>query len=92
MLEAVQKYMEKCEWNHKKGGENVLKISYDKLFAYLYKNSISKSELAKKAGVSRNSIIKMANGEVVHMSVIMAICEAYHLELKDVVELVYREY
>ena len=39
----------------------MLNVSYDKLFAYLYKNSISKSELSKKTGVSRNSIIKMAN-------------------------------
>lgn len=66
----------------------MLKVSYDKLFAYLYKNSVSKSELAKKAGVSRNSIIKMANGEVVHLSVIIAICEAYNLKLEDVVELI----
>ena len=66
----------------------MLNVSYDKLFAYLYKNNISKSELAKKAGVSRNSIIKMANGEIVHLSIIAAICEAYNLELKDVVEFV----
>ena len=65
----------------------MLNVSYDKLFAYLYKNNISKSELAKKAGVSRNSIIKMANGEIVHLSIIVAICEAYHLDLKDVIEL-----
>ena len=65
----------------------MLNVSYDKLFAYLYKNNISKSELSKKTGVSRNSIIKMANGEVVHLSIIIAICEAYHLDLKDVIEL-----
>ena len=66
----------------------MLNVSYDKLFAYLYKNSISKSELSKRTGVSRNSIIKMANGEVVHLSIIIAICEAYNLELNDVVELI----
>lgn len=66
----------------------MLNVSYDKLFAYLYKNNISKSELSKKSGVSRNSIIKMANGEVVHLSIIIAICETYNLELNDVVELI----
>lgn len=66
----------------------MLNVSYDKLFAYLYKNNISKSELAKKAGVSRNSIIKMANSEIVHLSIIAAICEAYNLKLEDVVEFV----
>lgn len=65
----------------------MIKVSYDKLFAYLYKNNISKSELAKRAGVSRNSIIKMSNGEIVHMNIIVAICEAYNLELCDVIEL-----
>lgn len=66
----------------------MLSVSYDKLFAYLYKNNISKSELAKKAGISRNSIIKMANGEVVHLSIIIAICEAYDFQLNDVIEVV----
>ena len=67
----------------------MLNVSYDKLFAYLYKNNISKSELSKKSGVSRNSIIKMANGEIVHLSIIVAICESYNLELDDVVELIH---
>jgi DNA-binding Xre family transcriptional regulator len=65
----------------------MIEVSYDKLFAYLYKNSISKSELAKKTGVSRNTIIKMSKGEIVHLNVIVAICETYGLELCEVVEL-----
>ena len=63
-----------------------MEISYDKLFAYLYKNHISKSELADKAGISRNTIIKMTRGEPVHLSVIMSICDAYELSLADVVQ------
>ena len=63
-----------------------MEISYDKLFAYLYKNHISKSELADKAGISRNTIIKMTKGEPVHLSVIMSICDAYELSLADVVQ------
>ena len=63
-----------------------MEISYDKLFAYLYKNHISKSELADKAGISRNTIIKMTKGEPVHLSVIMSICDAYGLSLADVVQ------
>lgn len=64
-----------------------MEVSYDKLFAYLYKNSISKSELSKRTGVSRNTIIKMSKGEIVHLNVIVAICEVYDLELHDVIEL-----
>lgn len=61
-------------------------INYDKLFAYMFKNNISKSELAEKAGVSRNTIIKMTKGEPVHLSVIMAICESCGLTLSDVIQ------
>jgi DNA-binding Xre family transcriptional regulator len=63
-----------------------VEINYDKLFAYMFKNNISKSELAEKAGISRNTIIKMTKGEPVHLSVILLICEAYNLSLSDVVQ------
>ena len=63
-----------------------MEIIYDKLFEYLFKNHISKSELADKAGISRNTIIKMTKGEPVHLSVIMSICDAYNLSLSDVVQ------
>ena len=63
-----------------------MEVSYDKLFAYMFKNNISKSELAEKAGISRNTIIKMTKGESVHLSVILAICDAYGLALSDVIQ------
>ena len=62
-----------------------MEINYDKLFLYMFKNNISKSELAKRAGISRNTIIKMTKNEPVHMSVILAICEEYKLPLWDVI-------
>ena len=63
-----------------------MEINYDKLFLYMFKNNISKSELSKKAGISRNTIIKMTKNEPVHMSVILAICEEYKLSLWDVIQ------
>lgn len=63
-----------------------MEINYDKLFAYMFKNNISKSELAEKAEISRNTIIKMTKGEPVHLSVIISICEAYNLPLSDVIQ------
>ena len=61
-------------------------ISYDNLFLYMIKHQINKSDLAEKAGISRNTIIKMSKGEPVHLSVILAICDAYRLSLNDVVQ------
>lgn len=63
-----------------------MEISYDNLFLYMIKNQINKSDLAEKAGISRNTIIKMSKGEPVHLSVILAICDAYGLSLNDVVQ------
>ena len=63
-----------------------MEISYDKLFLYMFKNHISKSELAEKAGISRNTIIKMTKGEPVHLSVIISICNTYGLSLIDVIQ------
>lgn len=63
-----------------------MEINYDKLFAYMFKNNISKSELSKQAGISRNTIIKMTKNEPVHLSVIMAICDVYGLPLTDVIQ------
>lgn len=63
-----------------------MEISYDNLFLYMLKNQINKSELAEKAGISRNTINKMIQGEPVHLAVILAICDAYGLSLHDVIQ------
>lgn len=62
-------------------------VSYDKLFAFLYKNRITKSQLSKMSGVSRNTIIKMTKNEPVHLAAIMAICEACELDIRDVIDI-----
>ena len=64
-----------------------MEVCYDNLFEYMEKNNISQRKMAEKAGISRNSLIKMARGEIVHLSIIVAICAAYDLELEDVVNL-----
>lgn len=63
-----------------------MEINYDNLFAYMFRNNISSSELAEKAGISRNSIIKMKQNIPVHLGVIMAICDAYGFSISDVVQ------
>ena len=63
-----------------------MEINYDKLFLYMFKNNISKSELAEKAGISRNTIIKMTKDTPVHLSVIISICNTYGLSLFDVIQ------
>lgn len=64
-----------------------MEVCYDSLFEYMKKNNISQRKLAERTGVSRNTISKMQNKEIVHLSIIVAICEAYDLELEDVIQL-----
>lgn len=66
----------------------MIKISYDKLFSYLYKNNISNLKLSKATGISRNTIAKMKKNELVHLSIILAICEVYNFDLSDVIKIV----
>lgn len=63
-----------------------MEINYDKLFSYMYEKHISKSALAEKAGISRNTIIKMEKGEPVHLAIIIAICDAYGFSISDIVQ------
>lgn len=65
-----------------------MKVSYEKLFLYFFKNDINMLEASKKSGVSRNTLMKMKKNEPVHLNVILAICEAYDLDLFDVVEII----
>ena len=62
-----------------------MKISYEKLFYFMFKNNITKTELAKKAKTSRKTIIKMESNEPVSLSVLCSICDAYDLEFDEVV-------
>lgn len=63
-----------------------MKVSYEKLFLYFFKNDINMLEVSKKSGVSRNTLMKMKKNEPVHLNAILAICEAYNLGLFDVME------
>ena len=63
-----------------------MNISYDNLFLFMFKNNITKSKLALETGVSRNTVNKMAQGEPVHLAVIIAICNKYGLKLEQVIQ------
>lgn len=65
-----------------------MKVSYEKLFLYFFKNNINSNMVSKKSGVTRNTITKMKKNEPVHLNAILAICDAYDLNVTDVVEFI----
>ena len=49
-------------------------LSYDPLWKKLVEMKIKKSELAEKAGISKNTVTKMFKNEYVSLEVLVNIC------------------
>lgn len=62
-------------------------ISYDPLWKKLIDLKLSKSELAKKAGLSKATVAKMGKDEYVALEVIVRTCNTLNCEIYDVIEL-----
>ena len=66
----------------------MMKVSYKKLFKLLIDREIKKGELAASAGISSNSIAKLAKNENVSMDVLIRACTALSVDFGDIMELV----
>ena len=66
----------------------MMKVSYKKLFKLLIDREIKKGELAASAGISSNSIAKLAKNENVSMDVLIRVCTALSVDFGDIMELV----
>lgn len=62
-------------------------ISYDPLWKKLIDLKLSKSNLAKKAGLSKATVAKMGKEEYVSLEVVVRICNELDCEIYDVIEL-----
>jgi len=65
-----------------------MEVSYKKLFKLLIDREIKKGELAALAGISANSIAKLAKNEHVSMEVLIKVCAALDVDFGDIMELV----
>ncbi len=65
-----------------------MKVSYKKLFKLLIDREIRKGELAELAGISSNSIAKLAKNEHVSMDVLIRVCTVLKVDFGDIMELV----
>jgi DNA-binding Xre family transcriptional regulator len=63
-------------------------VSYKKLFKMLIDRDMKKKDLKKIAGISNNTVSKLANGENVTMEVIEKICVNMNCGVEDIVEFV----
>ena len=72
--------------NAKKGG-TAMGISYNNLFKLLIDRGWSKTEFARKVGISSNTLAKLSKNEPVSLEVLVRICRRLECTLGDVVQI-----
>lgn len=65
-----------------------MKMSYKKLWKLLIDRNMKKSDLRKTAKISSSSLAKLGKNENVTTDVLLKICKALDVNLKDIVETV----
>lgn len=61
------------------------KISYDPLWKKLVDLKLTKTQMAEKAGISKNTLAKMRKNEYVALEMIERICTALDCDIVDVI-------
>ena len=61
------------------------KISYDPLFKKLVDVKLNRTELARKAGISKGTMTKIGKNEYVAMEVIEKLCNVLDCDIIDIV-------
>lgn len=65
-----------------------MSVSYKKLWKLLIDHNMNKSDLAKKARMSPNTIAKLGKNEAVSLNILVRICEVLKCDIGDIVEVV----
>ena len=65
-----------------------MSVSYKKLWKLLIDHNMNKSDLAKVAKMSPNTIAKLGKNEQVSLDILVRICEIFKCDIGDIVEIV----
>lgn len=68
--------------------ENLMPVSYKKLFKLLIDKEMKKKQLCELTGISPSTISKMAKDDVVSMEIVARICDKLNCTFDDIVEIV----
>ena len=62
-------------------------VRYNKLFKLMIDKKMKKTELAKQAGFTSNTLAKLSKNEYVSMDIIVKICGVLQCDIGDIVEI-----
>ena len=65
-----------------------MSVCYKKLWKLLIDHNMNKSDLAKAAKMSPNTIAKLGKNETVSMDILVRICAVLNCDIGDIVEVV----
>jgi DNA-binding Xre family transcriptional regulator len=68
-----------------------MKVSYNKFFKLLIDKKMKKGDLCRQAGVSTNTMVKMAKDQNLTVDLLARICGVLDCKLDDIVELIPEE-
>lgn len=63
-------------------------VKYDKLWALMKANKMTKKDLAKAANISPYMMTKLNKAQPVAMEVMMRFCKIFHCDIGDIMELI----
>lgn len=64
-----------------------MSVSYKKLWKLLIDHNMNKSDLAKIAKMSPNTIAKLGKNETVSLDILVRICKVLECDIGDIVEI-----
>ena len=65
-----------------------MSVRYDKLWSLMKTNKMKKSDLAKAAELSQYTMTKLNQDRVVSMDVMIRLCQIFHCDIGDIMEVV----
>ena len=68
-----------------------MSVRYDKLWALMKSNKMTKKDLARAADISPYMMTKMNKAQTVSMDIMLRFCKIFHCDIGDVMEVVEEE-
>lgn len=65
----------------------MMDVCYNKLFKLLIDKEMKKTEFAKAANISSNTLAKLSHNEYVSMDVLVRICRTLNCKVDDIMEI-----
>lgn len=68
-----------------------MSVQYKKLWKKMIDSDVSSNEFRELTGIATSTLCKMKKNEYVSLDVLVRICNTFHCQLNEIVEVVFEE-